>query len=495
MAAGAQAQDHELQAHLVRALQSGHADRVSDAAATVLGIPVAEQGRGLRKAVADALVHAMKGGASKHDIERLVLAAAEIGRAGDAVVARAFALFPPTRDTWPGLQRAYQTLLILGEPALREVLGALASNELDSRTTLYALDALAYFAACWPVGDFSEETYSALRDRVVRTLADPLALFPPDGGGYPWDGGQALVSAVRAGVLLGDPEARAAIEELAADADAARARIGIKELAADDVRARIGDSRVDEVRRAAREGLADPRPHADLERDLASGDRERMVDAGMALRRIPVEMRSPALRQALMDAVLAEMDRPPKAKALRGFQSIVLEDEVLEIGRTGDPVAIPALVRSTAGWDAYEPLLGMAEPTLRWALGTLSSPDAREDVYRRALDALAYLVDHLGADAFDAESYREMGDHAVRTLNPHAPGWSLEFTPVWAMVSAIRLGLLLGDPEARTAVEELASTDAAVRLRGVTNPRWIAWIRGEAQEQLEDPRPPWRAGE
>lgn len=55
-----------------------------------------------------------------------------------------------------------------------------------------------------------------------------------------------------------------------------------------------------------------------------------------------------------------------------------------------------------------------------------------------------------------------MGDHAVRILHPHALGRSLNFTPVWAMVSAIRLGLALGDPEARTSVEELASGDAAV---------------------------------
>ncbi len=98
--------------------------------------------------------------------------------------------------------------------------------------------------------------------------------------------------------------------------------------------------------------------------------------------------------------------------------------------------------------------------------------------------ALEMFVDKWGLDAFDEPTYEEMKALAAKALRGPTDFYTLSGT--------IGLAILLEGPELRAMVEDLASSDDAVRARGVTNPKTIGKIREEAKERLADPTPPWR---
>ncbi len=162
-----------------------------------------------------------------------------------------------------------------------------------------------------------------------------------------------------------------------------------------------------------------------------------------------------------------------------------LAEAAIEIGQVGDPIAIPALARfPMAGWSVYEVLASLGDPALRAVLNTASSPESKRRMAANALMALEMFVDKWGLDAFDEPTYEQMKALAAKALE--GP------TDFYMLVNTIGLAILLEDPKLRATVEELASSDDAVRARGVTNPRAIAKIREKAKQRLADPTPPWR---
>ena len=111
-----------------------------------------------------------------------------------------------------------------------------------------------------------------------------------------------------------------------------------------------------------------------------------------------------------------------------------------------------------------------------------------------------YLYDR-GVEALDTEALEQVRALAERALAGPTDPWVLEW-------GAMGLALLVGGPELREAVEEMAASDEAVRMRLAVpadasdwktdyEPRWVETVRSEAAHLLADPnRTPYyrRAG-
>ncbi len=161
---------------------------------------------------------------------------------------------------------------------------------------------------------------------------------------------------------------------------------------------------------------------------------------------------------------------------------------MLELGRSGDPVVIPAIVLfPMAGKDVYETVLRFGRPGLTGVLGTLSRKKTESWSYAHALTALAFFVDHWGVEAFDETTYSQMRYHAGRTLEfaHFSTGSGLSLT------SAILLASLLDDPGLRGMIAELAESPAAIRARGISCPPWVERIQRRAQDALDGRLVPW----
>lgn len=226
---------------------------------------------------------------------------------------------------------------------------------------------------------------------------------------------------------------------------------------------------------------------AAIARDLRSDAAAHVADALVLYKRIPEQQRSPELKRALVDAVVRHQMGIGSQRS--GELDASLVEEMLELGRSGNPVVIPALVLfPTTGQDVYETLFRFGQPGLRAVLGTLSQLESQVGVYPHgpALSALAYFVDHWGVEAFDDAIYAEIREHARKTLEfpwfSSGSGWSLG--------SAILLASLLDEPKLQELVADLAASSAAVRARGVSE-RWARDVWREAQDAVDGRLVPW----
>lgn len=245
---------------------------------------------------------------------------------------------------------------------------------------------------------------------------------------------------------------------------------------------------------------AQERPRsAAIARDLKGTDGAKVMAALSAAGLIPLEEWNHDLRQALADAIVDELKRSRGAKVLDDHhQMAALTRKAMEIARAGDPVVIPALIRfPVGGWKIYEALEKLGEPAFVAILdmissfysetGGLSLRDDDDWMYSHGLLALAFFVDHRGADAFGDEARVRMEAAVRRTLNVplHEVGIHM------VVPEAMWLGIALGDSESLEAVRTL--TDAnEVRARGVTDPQEVEQLRRRATDVLAGRRPlPW----
>lgn len=528
-ASAAAAQEEASQAALAEDFRSGDHRRTHAALDAYLLIPLEQRSPDLRRALADVVIREMRRAPRERQLgwwgrEKLVAAVEEIARAGDTLAIPALVRFPRTGRLFPlGGRGVYEALLGLGKPALLGVVAALASEELREEARGPALRALAYFVAEQGAGALDRETRAAVRGHVVSALERP---FPADSSpSAPMTPVATLVSAVQLGLLLDDAGVRATIAELAASADAVRAR-GI-----------TNPRWIARVRQSAGGGLADARPwrpgDTAPERDFRSEDGWRVMEALEAYRRIApglpefdrsrAEAGSPALREALVDAVVREARRAPEERVLDDeYQLAELLADVAFIAWAGDTVAVRALAlfpRSNArdvyglaqrydpAWDGPEPefmlagswrmesievLRQLGEPALRGVLRTLTRAlsEIGDAQYGVALETLAHLVADLDASAINDDVRATIIDCTIRALErPFLAESSSERAKVRVLESAIAIGVLLDDPVVGALVEELARSEGAVRARGIAEPVLVGWVRRTAREALANPSP------
>ena len=232
--------------------------------------------------------------------------------------------------------------------------------------------------------------------------------------------------------------------------------------------------------------------------DLGSGDPDRIRLALVKMSRMPVEEWSPELRETLFDALVREIGEEtygddPHVAIYPMFNM------VMQIAESGDVRAAPILVRHGGfGWDQLDLIVSFGEPGLRALLEF--APEALpfgidDGTYldrQRLLAALHLFVYEWGVEAFDDETLAQIRELAEEALaGPTHPG-VLEW-------GAMGLALLVGGPESRLAVEEMAASDEAVRDRMLIPPessgytsrheaRRIEWVRKEAAYLLTDPK-------
>lgn len=225
-----------------------------------------------------------------------------------------------------------------------------------------------------------------------------------------------------------------------------------------------------------------------LARDFRSEDGKRVIRALVAFQRMPMEDRSPELRQALVDAVVREETKdPPVLAGTEQFASLV--ESVLELGEACDPVALPAIVLfPMSGVGVYETLFRFGHLGLDAVLREMSRADVEGNAYKGGLKALAYFADQWGVAALDEATYAAMVGHARRALEfPyfHGSGWPLS--------GAIFLAAVLEAPELTALLLDLAESPEALQARGVAGGRTAETIHERAQEAVEGRLVPyWR---
>ena len=245
---------------------------------------------------------------------------------------------------------------------------------------------------------------------------------------------------------------------------------------------------------AVQRGDRERRPQQVIAADLRSGEPDRIAAAIGDMLGIPPAEWGVELRGAMLEASTREIrerafgDDPHYALYPMG-------DLVMQIAELGDVRAAPSLARHGGfGPRVLEVLVELGEPGLQalleFALET--QPDDGEFVDQQRLAAALHLFAYeWGVEAFDAGSLARIRAFAERALaGPTAPevlNWG-----------AMGLGLLVGGPELRAVVEEMAASDDAVRKRFSvrTDPSWNAsyeafWIeivREEAAYLLTDPQ-------
>lgn len=166
-----------------------------------------------------------------------------------------------------------------------------------------------------------------------------------------------------------------------------------------------------------------------------------------------------------------------------------------QVAALGDVRAAPVLARHGGfGWRQLDLLASLGEPALRAVLEF--APETRPDDnglgHVRVLAALHHYIYDWGVTAVDAETLAEIRRLAARAVAGPTDPMVLEW-------GAMGLALLVGDPELRAAVEEMASSDEAVRKRLFFPAAWDRWrtdyepeyierIRKEAGYLLADPK-------
>lgn len=228
--------------------------------------------------------------------------------------------------------------------------------------------------------------------------------------------------------------------------------------------------------------------------DLRSGVPDRMAPALSEMAAIPPGKWGVELRGALLDALIREIEE----KAFGDDPHVALHamfELANQIAALGDVRAAPVLARHGGfGSQQLELLVSLGEPGLRAVLEF--APETRPDDnglgHVRVLAALHRYVYDRGVAALDAETLARIRGLADRALAGPSDPMVLEW-------GAMGLGLLVGGPELRAAVEDMATSDEAVRKRLFFPPAWDRWgtdhvpeyverIRKEANYLLADPK-------
>lgn len=230
--------------------------------------------------------------------------------------------------------------------------------------------------------------------------------------------------------------------------------------------------------------------------DLRSGDPDRMAPALAEMVAIPPQGWEVELRGALLDALTREIEEKAFGDDLHAA-FYPMFDLAIRIAALGDVRAAPVLARHGGfGWRQLDLLVSLGEPGLRalleFAAETRPYGNGTNLDHVRVLAALHLYLYERGVDAVDAETLTKIRGLAERALAGPVNTMVLEW-------GAMSLALLVGGSELRSAVEEMATSDEAVRKRLFVpdySDRWktdyepnhIRRIRKEANYLLTDPR-------
>ena len=247
-----------------------------------------------------------------------------------------------------------------------------------------------------------------------------------------------------------------------------------------------GQQAAEQERRLQRETVA----------DLRSGDPERTGSALAMMAEMPPAEWGADLRGALLTAFTREIEEQafgddPHVAIYPMFELAI------QIAARGDVRAAPVLARHGGfGQRQMDLLVSLGEPGLRALLEFASETQPHDngtDVgHQRVLATIHLFVYDRGIESFDIDILNQIRGLAKRALvGPTDPG-VLEW-------GAMGLALILGDPDLRSSVEEIAASDAAARERLFipAEPwRWnadyeadaIDGIRKEATYLLADPK-------
>lgn len=230
--------------------------------------------------------------------------------------------------------------------------------------------------------------------------------------------------------------------------------------------------------------------------DLRSGDPERMGSALALMAKMPPGEWGADLRGALLTALTREI----QDEAFGDDPHVAIYpmfELAIQVAASGDVRAAPVLARHGGfGQRQMDLLVSLGEPGLRalleFAPETQPHDNGTDVGHQRVIATLHLFVHDWGIGTFDAETQQQIRVLAERALaGPTDPG-VLEW-------GAIGLALLVGGPDLRSAVEEMAADDEEVRKRLFipTEPwRWnadyeagsIDRIRREAAYLLADPQ-------
>ena len=247
----------------------------------------------------------------------------------------------------------------------------------------------------------------------------------------------------------------------------------------------------------AADGMQLPRAQSEMAADLRSGDPNRI---GLALAEMaavsPSEWEAD-LRGALLEALEREIEygafgEDPHVAVYPMFNL------AMEVAGLGDARAAPVLARHGGfGWAQMDMLVSLGEAGLRAVLDFAPETDplvvdagvGGNLDHQRVVAMLHLFVYEWGVDALDAETLAE-----IRRIAESAMAGPSD--PVVLIWGAMGLALLVGSPELRKAVEEMAVGDQAVRRRFFRPESWgedyeAIWterVRREAAYLIADPK-------
>jgi len=209
-------------------------------------------------------------------------------------------------------------------------------------------------------------------------------------------------------------------------------------------------------------------------------ERNRALDAARGLGRAQT---GPELRAALVTVL--DHNNQIVAEAARRKQALeTLEDPEFiahtahVVSQLADPQAIPALAGalgtgSTLVRDALADFGEQAAPAI---LAVVNSPERHYSAVDEGLIALRFMVEGAGPSPLSVATTNQIRNAARNRLEGKQ-----YFTTLWR---AIDLAGALNDPALRQVVQALASDEAAVRARGITNPEIISRTQQRATQSL-----------
>ena len=238
------------------------------------------------------------------------------------------------------------------------------------------------------------------------------------------------------------------------------------------------------------------RPQQETVADLRSGGPDRIAPALAEMVAMPPGEWGVELRGALLNALTREVEEgtfgdDPHVAFYPMFELAI------QIAALGDVRAAPVLARHGGfGWRQLDLLVSFGEPGLRalleFAPETRPHDNGTDLGHVRVLASLHLYLYAWGAEAVDAETLTKIRELAGRALAGPVDPMVLEW-------GAMGLALMVGGSELRAAVEEMATSNEAVRRRLFVPASWERWktdyepdhierIRKEANYLLTDPK-------
>ena len=225
---------------------------------------------------------------------------------------------------------------------------------------------------------------------------------------------------------------------------------------------------------AAQEGPPPPRPQSVLSLDVESADWETSARGIAEALRIPAAERGPALRWALIRALEAqgmlEGPRPPDYESGAGYVGSLLRT-VLAMR---DPASIPALMHSPMfGSRVATALADFGPQALPVALEAATGPESHPRLISNALMTLRIMVEEWGGpEALTPEHRTTLAEVAGSYLTTEGVRADVVSSSGWRIGAIVRyamgLAVVLGDPELRRRLEEIAADASVAEALGVT---------------------------